>query len=94
MPKARTLYIARPDLTLASARARTTVYYAIAHAVHPLLQPPRAHREVLDELNEKLVDKYFVQLLGVPVHAGCVGDRPDLPDHAARPPRRAPDAAR
>ncbi len=36
------------------------LYYAICRRLHPLLQPSRhAHREVLDELHEKLADKYF-----------------------------------
>jgi len=37
------------------------LFYAIAHAVRPQLSPgERAHRQALDELNAKLVDKYFV----------------------------------
>ncbi len=37
------------------------LYYAIVHALKPRLKPEeRAHRQALDELNEKLVDKYFV----------------------------------
>jgi arginine decarboxylase len=37
------------------------MYYAIAGAVRPRLLPTeRAHRQALDELDEKLVDKYFV----------------------------------
>ncbi|HEY8553635.1 MAG TPA: biosynthetic arginine decarboxylase [Burkholderiales bacterium] len=42
-------------------RARAEqLYYAICWKVHGLLDPAaRAHREVLDELNEKLADKYF-----------------------------------
>lgn len=36
------------------------LYYAICQHVRPLLQDNlRAHREMLDELNEKLADKYF-----------------------------------
>lgn len=36
------------------------LYYAICHKVRGLLNPAsRAQREVLDELNEKLADKYF-----------------------------------
>ena len=45
-----------------SDRARLDdLYYAILHAVRPRLkadEPP--HRQVIDELNTKLVDKYFV----------------------------------
>jgi arginine decarboxylase len=37
------------------------LYYAIVTALRPRLKPEeRAHRQALDELNEKLVDKYFV----------------------------------
>ncbi len=37
------------------------MFYAIAHAVRQRLLPAeRAHRQALDELDEKLVDKYFV----------------------------------
>ncbi len=42
-------------------RARAEqLYFATCHAVRARLQPgTRAHREALDELNEKLADKYF-----------------------------------
>jgi len=37
------------------------LYYAIVNALRKRLKPDeRAHRQALDELNEKLVDKYFV----------------------------------
>ncbi|HZF97347.1 MAG TPA: arginine decarboxylase [Pseudoxanthomonas sp.] len=37
------------------------LFYAIAHAVRARLSgDERSHRELLDELNERLVDKYFV----------------------------------
>ena len=37
------------------------LYYAIVNALRSRLKPEeRAHRQALDELNEKLVDKYFV----------------------------------
>jgi arginine decarboxylase len=37
------------------------LFYAIAHAVRGLLSSDeRSHRDLLDELNERLVDKYFV----------------------------------
>ncbi|MDE2308034.1 MAG: biosynthetic arginine decarboxylase [Xanthomonadaceae bacterium] len=37
------------------------MYFAVANAVRMRLQPTeRAHRQALDELDEKLVDKYFV----------------------------------
>jgi arginine decarboxylase len=39
------------------------LYFCICRKVRPLLQSSsRSHREVLDELNEKLVDKYFCNL--------------------------------
>jgi arginine decarboxylase len=45
-------------------RARTEqMYYAICQRVRRLLNgASKAHREVLDELNEKLADKYFMNL--------------------------------
>src|SRR5690606_868516 len=37
------------------------LYYAIVNAVRERLKPDeRSHRQVLDELNQTLVDKYFV----------------------------------
>ena len=37
------------------------LFYTIAHTVRDLLNPEdKSHREVLDELDERLVDKYFV----------------------------------
>ena len=47
------------DLT---ARARLDdLFYAIAHAVRArLTYDEKSHRDLLDELNERLVDKYFV----------------------------------
>ncbi|MBO7942490.1 arginine decarboxylase, partial [Streptomyces sp. S9] len=37
------------------------LFYAIAHAVRARLDvSERSHRDLLDELNERLVDKYFV----------------------------------
>jgi arginine decarboxylase len=47
-------------LTLAQRARAEQLYFAICRRVRPLLQvSSRAHREVLDELNEKLADKYF-----------------------------------
>jgi arginine decarboxylase len=56
----QTLY-ALGQLSL-DARARLDeLYYAIVNAVRARLLPSeRAHRQVLDDLDEKLVDKYFV----------------------------------
>ncbi len=39
------------------------IYFRICHKVRPLLSPQlRSHREIIDELNEKLADKYFCNL--------------------------------
>jgi arginine decarboxylase len=48
-------------LSLAARAQLDDLYYAIVHAVRVRLKPDeRAHRQVIDELAEKLVDKYFV----------------------------------
>ena len=48
-------------LTLRQRARLDDLYYAIVTAVRPRLKPEeRAHRQALDELDEKLVDKYFV----------------------------------
>ncbi len=48
-------------LGLAARAELDDLYYAIAHAVRARLKADeRAHRQVIDELAEKLVDKYFV----------------------------------
>jgi arginine decarboxylase len=49
------------QLDLADRARLDDLFYAIVTAVRPLLLPAeRAHRHALDELDEKLVDKYFV----------------------------------
>ncbi|HNR91472.1 MAG TPA: biosynthetic arginine decarboxylase [Dokdonella sp.] len=49
------------QLSLADRAELDDLYYAIANAVRGRLKPDeRSHRQVLDELNETLVDKYFV----------------------------------
>ena len=49
------------QLALADRARLDELYYAIANAVRTRLLPgERSHRAVLDELDEKLVDKYFV----------------------------------
>ena len=49
------------QITLRQRARLDDVYYAIVNALRPRLKPEeRAHRQALDELNEKLVDKYFV----------------------------------
>ncbi|HHH35822.1 MAG TPA: biosynthetic arginine decarboxylase [Gammaproteobacteria bacterium] len=47
-------------LSLAQRAVAEKLYYAICRRLLPLLQPAtRSHREILDELKEKLADKYF-----------------------------------
>src|SRR3990172_3161413 len=47
-------------LSLEERALAEQIYYATCHKVRPLLQAaPRTQRQVLDELNEKLTDKYF-----------------------------------
>ncbi|MDB6163529.1 MAG: speA [Xanthomonadaceae bacterium] len=49
------------QLDLAHRARIDDLFYAIAHAVRTRLDPgERSHRELIDELNERLVDKYFV----------------------------------
>lgn len=56
----QTLY-ALGQLDLRDRAALDDLFYAIANAVRPRLLPAeRSHRQALDELDEKLVDKYFV----------------------------------
>ena len=50
-------------LTLEQRARVEQLYYAICQRVRKLLTPAsKAHRLVLDELNEKLADKYFINL--------------------------------
>ncbi|MFN2301593.1 MAG: biosynthetic arginine decarboxylase, partial [Gammaproteobacteria bacterium] len=50
-------------LTLEQRARVEQTYYAICQRVRKLLAPAsKAHRQVLDELNEKLADKYFLNL--------------------------------
>jgi arginine decarboxylase len=47
-------------LTLEQRARAEQIYYATCRRIRPLLQAAsRSHREVLDELNEKLADKFF-----------------------------------
>lgn len=49
------------QLSLSDRAHLDDLYYAIVNAVRARLKPDeRSHRQVLDELNETLVDKYFV----------------------------------
>lgn len=60
LSEGQTLY-ALGQLALADRARLDEMYYAIANAVRARLLPAeRSHRQALDELDEKLVDKYFV----------------------------------
>lgn len=60
LQEGQTLY-ALGQLSLADRARLDELYYAIVNAVRARLLPAeRAHRQALDELDEKLVDKYFV----------------------------------
>jgi arginine decarboxylase len=60
LQEGQTLY-ALGQLALADRARLDEMYYAIASAVRTRLLPAeRSHRQALDELDEKLVDKYFV----------------------------------
>jgi arginine decarboxylase len=60
LQEGQTLY-ALGQLALADRAQLDEMYYAIANAVRTRLLPAeRSHRQALDELDEKLVDKYFV----------------------------------
>jgi arginine decarboxylase len=60
LQEGQTLY-ALGQLSLADRARLDELYYAIANAVRARLLPAeRAHRHALDDLDEKLVDKYFV----------------------------------
>lgn len=60
LQEGQTLY-ALGQLALADRARLDEMYYAIANAVRARLLPAeRSHRPALDELDEKLVDKYFV----------------------------------
>ena len=49
------------QLSLADRAELDDLYYAVVNAVRSRLKPDeRVHRQVLDDLNETLVDKYFV----------------------------------
>ncbi|GAB3790919.1 arginine decarboxylase [Dyella agri] len=60
LSEGQTLY-ALGQLALADRARLDEMYYAVANAVRARLLPgERSHRAALDELDEKLVDKYFV----------------------------------
>jgi arginine decarboxylase len=77
-------------------RARAEqIYFALCRRVREKLQPgTRAHREALDELNEKLADKYFCNFSlfqSIPDHWAIDQIFPVMPLHRLRekPTRRA-----
>lgn len=60
--EARGLYL-HGVLDLEQRARAEALYFAICHRVRPMLkQGRREHREILDALNEKLADKYFINL--------------------------------
>ena len=70
-------------LTLEQRAHAEQIYHATCRKVRDSLKPTsRAQTEAIYEINEKLADKYFCNMSRVPVHAGRVGHRPDLPHHA------------
>lgn len=59
LSEAQTMYI-HGVITLKQRAAAESLYQAICKNVRSILKPGlHAHREILDELNEKLADKYF-----------------------------------
>ncbi|HKJ09132.1 MAG TPA: biosynthetic arginine decarboxylase [Gammaproteobacteria bacterium] len=59
LSEAQSMYL-HGVLSLAQRARVESLYFAICHRVQPLLQAARREqRDVLDELNEKLADKYF-----------------------------------
>ncbi len=59
LAEAQTMYV-HGVLTLEQRAQAEQLYFTTCRKVQTLLRPElRAHREVLDELNEKLADKYF-----------------------------------
>jgi len=73
------------SLTLAQRARAEQIYFALCRRVRERLQAGRrAHREVLDELNEKLADKYFCNFSlfqSVPDHWAIDQIFPVLPLH-------------
>jgi len=59
LSEAQTMYT-HGVLNLAQRAYCERIYYALCHLIRTRLDPgARQHREILDELNEKLADKYF-----------------------------------
>ncbi len=84
------------QLALRRARAAgRSVLRDRQRACAPRLKPDeRSHRQALDELNEKLVDKYFVNFSMFESMPGRLGDRSDFSDRADRRPRPRAGSAR
>ena len=58
--EAQTMYV-HGVLNLAQRACAEQLYYAVCQQIRPWLNPAaRAHRELLDELNDKLAEKFFV----------------------------------
>jgi len=59
LAEAQSMYL-HGSFTLAERAAAERLYFEICQLVRPRLQPAnRSHRELLDELNDRLADKYF-----------------------------------
>lgn len=62
LAEAQAMY-AHGSLSLADRAYAERMYLAVCHKLRPLLDPQiRSHRELIDELREKLADKYFCNL--------------------------------
>jgi arginine decarboxylase len=60
LSEAQSMYI-HGVLSLEQRAQAEQLYFAICRRIQPLLNPStRAHRELLDELNEKLAEKFFL----------------------------------
>ncbi len=59
LSEAQAMYV-HGVLTMEQRAQAEKLYYAVCHKTQSTLQPTvRTHRQVLDELNEKMADKYF-----------------------------------
>ena len=70
------------------------LYWATCAKIRDCCRRLDRRPEELDDLESHPLGHLLLQLLGVPVAAGQLGDRPAVPDHADPPARRAPDAHR
>ena len=82
-------------LSLAEKAFAEQCYAALCRRLHrALTAAQRSHRQVYDELHDKLADKVFLQFLGVPVAAGHLGHWPAAAHRAFAPAGRAAAAPR